>query len=337
MGDSLPGVRLKISVIIPCFNRERRIGAAIESALGQELAPLEVVVIDDGSVDRSAAIAEEFGEPVRVVRTPNRGPSSARNTGLREARGDWVAFLDSDDTWAPEKLATQVRAIEAFPGTELVFSDTRTFADERVEIESRFDLGGVRGAAVERQGDFLRFNRSLFSRLLEESRIFTSAVLVRRRLPLLEFPERFKGPEDWALWMTLALRYDFAAVDRVQVHMHYDGDNLTATYAPILGRGVGVLEELANDEELNSEERRAVEASLRKRRLGALYHSLAEGDVRQARKLLADVPRSELGTARWLAYWLLGRLPGGMVRALVRGRLGLERSAAPEGDQPSAE
>lgn len=311
---------MRISVVIPCFNRERRIAAAIHSALGQELAPLEVIVVDDGSADHSADVADDFGDPVRVLRTPNRGPSAARNRGIEEAKGDWIAFLDSDDTWTPDKLTRQADAVSAYPGVDLVFCDTRTVVGGKVDIPSRFDLGGVRDAAVESRGDLLRFDRSLFSKLLEESRVFTSAVLVRRELPHLEFPQKYKGPEDWALWMTLVLRHHFAAVDQVQVAMNYDGDNLTATYAPILGRGVGVLEDLLGKESLSDEERNAVDVALGKRRLGALYHSLVEGDTRQARQLLEKVPRTELGTARWVGYWLLSRLPSVLCKTLARTR-----------------
>ncbi len=307
---------MKISVVIPVYNRESRIAAAIESALAQAVEPFEVIVVDDGSSDHSADVADDFGNPVRVFRTANHGPSAARNRGVREARGDWIAFLDSDDLWMRDKLSSQIAAVEAFPETGLVFADTRTRVGAEVDIESRFDLGGVRDAAIDTRGELLRFDRSLFLRLLEESRIFTSAVLVRRELDGLDFPERFKGPEDWALWMHLALRHPFAAVDRVLVEMNYDGDNLTATYAPILGRGVAVLEELREHSALETEEQRAVESSLRKRRVGALYHSLVEGDARQARRLLADVPSAEIGIGTWCRYWLASRLPGSWLRAL---------------------
>lgn len=307
-------------MVIPCFNREARLGAAIESALAQDLPPLEVVVVDDGSSDGSAAVAESFGDPVRVLRTPNRGPSAARNLGIAEARGEWIAFLDSDDLWHPEKLRLQSEAVAAFPDVRLVFADTRTLVGDRVDIASRFALGGVRDAAVESRDALLRFDRSLFVRLLGESRIFTSAVLVRRDLEKLRFAEHFKGPEDWALWMTLALYHPFAAVDRVLVDMNYDGDNLTARYAPILGSGVDVLEELVAVEVLTGAEHSAVGGALCQRRVGALYHSLVEGEAKQAQRLLRTVSAREIGRARWLGYWIVSRLPASWARGLARGR-----------------
>ena len=202
----------------------------------------------------------------------------------------------------------------------MVFCDTQTRRHDRIKIESRFALGGVRGAERERRGELLLFDRSLFGRLLEASRVFTSTVLARRDLPELRFGEHLKGPEDWALWLRLALHHPFAAVDRVLVHMYYEEDNLTARHGPILRGGVTVLEEILRDEELTGGERRRVEAALDRRRLGALYHTLAEGDTREARPLLAAVEPRRLGRVRWLGYWLASRLPGGLVRALAATR-----------------
>src|SRR4051812_13046945 len=97
-----------ISVVIPCYNGALYLRETLESALAQNYAPLEILVVDDGSEDDSAAIAESCGAPVRVIRQPNQGESVARNRGIDEARGDWVAFLDADDLWEPEKLERQV-------------------------------------------------------------------------------------------------------------------------------------------------------------------------------------------------------------------------------------
>ena len=102
---------IKISVVIPCYNGAAFLPETIESVLAQTYPPLEILVIDDGSTDDSATIAQAFGRPVSVHQQPNQGESVARNRGLEMARGDWVAFLDADDVWHPEKLATQVDAM----------------------------------------------------------------------------------------------------------------------------------------------------------------------------------------------------------------------------------
>lgn len=101
-----------VSVIIPAYNAEEWIAEAIQSALDQTYPPLEILVIDDGSADQTAAIAEVFGPPVRVLRQENAGVSTARNRGIRSAVGDYIAFLDADDLWHPEKLKLQVNLME---------------------------------------------------------------------------------------------------------------------------------------------------------------------------------------------------------------------------------
>jgi glycosyltransferase involved in cell wall biosynthesis len=114
------GSPLTFSVVIPVFNAERFLGEAIGSALAQTLRPLEILVVDDGSADASRAIAERFGGLVRVLSGPNKGPSAARNRGVREAHGDWIAFLDGDDRWEPGYLRSADAHLEAHPDVGLL-------------------------------------------------------------------------------------------------------------------------------------------------------------------------------------------------------------------------
>lgn len=108
--------RARVSIIIPCYNGSKFIRATLESALGQTRLPHEIIVIDDGSTDDSAAIAESFGPPVRVIRQKNQGESVARNRGLGEAVGTHVLFLDADDLLWPESLERLSSAAETRPG-----------------------------------------------------------------------------------------------------------------------------------------------------------------------------------------------------------------------------
>jgi len=101
-----------VSVVIPCYNGSMYLRETLKSALSQTLSPLEVIVVDDGSTDDSATIAESFGSPVRVIRQKNQGESVARNRGIDEAKGEWIAFLDADDLWKPEKLEKQFEVVE---------------------------------------------------------------------------------------------------------------------------------------------------------------------------------------------------------------------------------
>lgn len=103
-----------MSVVLPVFNRVGVIGRALSSALAQTFKDYEIIVVDDGSTDGSADVVQNLGNnKVRLVRCPeNRGAAAARNVGVSAASGQYFAFLDSDDTWEPEKLAVQVGALE---------------------------------------------------------------------------------------------------------------------------------------------------------------------------------------------------------------------------------
>jgi glycosyltransferase involved in cell wall biosynthesis len=102
-----------VSVIIPCYNRASLVGETIENMLTQSLKPYEVIVVDDGSTDDSAAVIESFGAAVRLVRQSNQGPGTARNAGLKIATGEFIQFMDSDDLASNNKLEVQVKALES--------------------------------------------------------------------------------------------------------------------------------------------------------------------------------------------------------------------------------
>lgn len=129
--DFTPPAAPQLTAVIPAYNRERTLGRAIESALAQSHAPAEVVVVDDGSTDRTREVAQGFGAPVRCVLGAHRGASAARNLGVREARSDWIAFLDSDDYWLAGHLERMAAAIRATGGrADLYFDDLRLSPDQ---------------------------------------------------------------------------------------------------------------------------------------------------------------------------------------------------------------
>jgi len=110
-----------ISTVIPVFDAERYVREAIASVLAQTRPSSQVVVVDDGSTDGSAAAIRSFGDRIEYVRQENRGIGAARNTGLRRVTGDYVAFLDADDVWASHKLEVQGAALDEHPEVDLVF------------------------------------------------------------------------------------------------------------------------------------------------------------------------------------------------------------------------
>lgn len=122
-----------VSVVVPCYNAERFIAETIQSVLQQSVLPIEILIIDDGSTDDSRRIAETFGDPVRVIVQENQGESVARNRGIDEARGEWIAFLDADDLWESNKLQRQLKVMSADRGAKFCFTGYRLFGSvERV-------------------------------------------------------------------------------------------------------------------------------------------------------------------------------------------------------------
>ncbi len=117
-----------VSVLVPVWNNARFLGEALQSALAQTRPPDEIIVVDDGSEDDSAAVAESLG--VRVIREPHRGVAATRNVAWRAARGELIAWLDSDDLWTPDKIAVQAGYMEAHPEAAI------TFTHQRVLFES---------------------------------------------------------------------------------------------------------------------------------------------------------------------------------------------------------
>ncbi|HEY5708917.1 MAG TPA: glycosyltransferase family 2 protein [Solirubrobacterales bacterium] len=117
-----------VTAAIPVHNGEAYLAEAIESVLAQERPCDQVVVVDNGSTDRSAEIARSYAPRVEVIYEPRRGVSAARNAAMRALRGDFVAFLDADDLWRPEKTALQLSAFAAEPELSLVFGHVQQFA-----------------------------------------------------------------------------------------------------------------------------------------------------------------------------------------------------------------
>lgn len=131
--------KVHVSVIIPAYNARQTIQGAIESALNQTLPPFEIIVVDDGSKDDTADIVAAMAPRVTLVRQANQGCGQARNTGARSARGDWLAFLDADDSWLPQKLERQAPYTED-PNVAVVTCRARNKAGQPMPQQISFDM-----------------------------------------------------------------------------------------------------------------------------------------------------------------------------------------------------
>jgi teichuronic acid biosynthesis glycosyltransferase TuaG len=189
-----------VSIIMPAYNAGRYVADSVRSVLAQTYAGWELLVVDDGSTDDTAEVVGRFvaDDPrVRCLKRPNGGQAAARNTGLGEARGDLVAFLDSDDLWLPGKLEAQLAVMDK-AGADLVYTDGYIFSEDGAEwAEERFYIvpGRVGGA-------------EMFRLLFASNRIGTLSVLVRRErldaVGLFDEDRAYQNCEDYDLWMRLA-------------------------------------------------------------------------------------------------------------------------------------
>lgn len=137
-----------VSCIVPAFNSERYLAEAIDSILAQTHRPIEVIVVDDGSEDGTSEITRRYGPPVRLVKQPCLGPAATRNLGLRSAGGSFVAFLDADDLWHPEKLSRQIARFEARPELDVSVTHARMFWIDALRQEAQTHDSTTRTGAI---------------------------------------------------------------------------------------------------------------------------------------------------------------------------------------------
>ncbi len=189
-----------VSVVIPALDCERFIGAAIDSALGQEGVRTEVLVIDDGSTDGTAEIVRGYGEPVRLLRTaaPRSGPGAARNVGLRHAAAPLIAFLDGDDIWLPGKLARQKRLLDGHPEVALVCAQSISWYPEGTEAPLPEARGGPDN---DTPLDVAGWSYALL--LMQPDAVWTTTVVVRRSLVerIGGFDETLRLGQDYEYWL----------------------------------------------------------------------------------------------------------------------------------------
>ena len=195
-----------LSVVIPTWNRAQLVGDAIRSVLAQREGLVEAIVVDDASTDSTIELLEtEFGDRIRLLRLEHRrGSGGARNAGARLARGEFVAFLDSDDVWLPGKFDAELEVFARFPEAEVVVSDSQNFFEGAADGESRFAQNGLL-QATGREVRLARDCHWLWTNSMNT--VHTCSITVRRealaRLGEKLFAEDLVCCEDWEFQMRL--------------------------------------------------------------------------------------------------------------------------------------
>lgn len=190
----------KVSVIIPAYNSAQYVGEAVESALAQTYKDHEIIVVDDGSTDNTKEVLSPYTSRIKYFFQENRGAPAARNFGISRSRGRYVAFLDADDLWLPDKLEKQVMALESNP--HLAFVSSGTYA-----VNAQNQIIGVWNKNPQIKENF--------GNLLENNFIYILTVVVRRDCldKVGGFDERLFPSDDYDLWLRLAKRYPFGYID----------------------------------------------------------------------------------------------------------------------------
>lgn len=203
-----------VSVIIPTYNRAHIVTEAIESVLAQTYQSYEIIVVDDGSTDNTAEVLKKYGNKIKYYYQDNKGVSAARNRGIREANGDFIAFLDSDDLWKSDKIEKQVIVFQENQDLGLVYSyaEFLTVSTGKIQIKPRVICSNLRD-------------------LVEKDAILPTPTVMIRKKCLADiglFAETIPGIEDFDLWFRIAEKYTFSFIPAVLAKARYFGPNLSS-------------------------------------------------------------------------------------------------------------
>ena len=230
---------MKISVVIPSYNRIQFIGVTLKSILNQSFKPFEIILVDDGSSDGTSKMVKEKFPFVKLIYQQNSGVSSARNTGIKAAQGEWVAFLDSDDEWFPEKLENQISTIHKNPGI-LFYHSNETWIKNGILINQKKKHRKYGGWIFEKCLDICRISPS--SVLMHKS-IFTKVGLFDENLPICE---------DYDMWLRVTSKYKIFYSDKVLIKKNGGhSDQLSIAPNGIENYRAYAIEKLLKEKKLN--------------------------------------------------------------------------------------
>jgi glycosyltransferase involved in cell wall biosynthesis len=300
-----------ITVVIPVYNGEAYLAEAVESVLAQTWPALEVIAVDDGSTDRSAEIIAGWGSQLVAIHQENRGVAAARNAGIQRAGGQFVAFLDQDDWWLPEKIEKQLAVFHADDRIGLV----HTGVDHYDQSSGRMTGPLAPDARPELMvGDCL-------DRLLLGNPVYNSSVAVRasvlREVGLCDTEIRGNTVQDYDLWLRIARRAAFGFVPEPLVVFRVHEGQGTWDRRPMLSEEARLLERVI------AAEGAAARGDLR-RRMADLYRRLGTAHLDAGDRGLAR--RSFARSLRWHATagaavrWAACLLPAAAIRRLQAAR-----------------
>ncbi len=241
---------MNISVIIPTHNRAHLLARAVNSVLNQSLPAQEIIVVDDGSTDDTAELMSQQFPQCRYLQQSNRGVSAARNRGIEEAQGEWLAFLDSDDEWLPSKLEAQSNLLQQYPEIKICHT-------EEIWIRN--------GKRVNQMKKHAKSGGHIFQNCLPLCVISPSSVIIHRSLfaEVGTFDEQLPACEDYDLWLRICASHPIAFVEQPQIKK-YGGheDQLSQRYWGMDRFRIQALKKIIESGRLNHDDRAAAVQTL---------------------------------------------------------------------------
>lgn len=218
---------MKISAVIPAYNSAPFIRAAISSIQAQTSAVDEIIVIDDGSTDHTEQVVASLSGNIIYHKQSNQGPSAARNTGIELATSDWIAFLDADDQWTPEKIAWQQQTLSKHPELHLVAGDMAEIDnDDKLLTESVLAKHRLLDTFQQLAGQPVP---DALARLVKKNFIPTGTVLVKRETAIQAglFNPAIRFGEDLELWAKIAANHPISCLPQILMLRRQHGNNAT--------------------------------------------------------------------------------------------------------------
>lgn len=220
-----------ISVVIPVYNGEKTIRETIESVLNQTFSDFELIVINDGSQDSTLEIVSTIQDPrIKVFSYPNAGLSASRNRGIQLASGEYIALIDADDLWTPDKLEAQLTALQANPQAAVAYSWT-DFINESNQFL--------------RRGCYVSVNGDIYANLLVVNFVENGSNPLIRKQAFTEvgsFDKSLGNAADWDMWLRLAARYHFVAVPLPQVLYRQSSQSMSSKIDLLASECLKVIE-----------------------------------------------------------------------------------------------
>jgi glycosyltransferase involved in cell wall biosynthesis len=294
-----------VSVVMPVFNAAPYLREAIDSVLTQDYPALEMIVVDDGSTDGSTEILRSYGDRIRVLAQERRGPAAARNIGVRQARGDYIAFHDADDFWMPHKLTEQVALMREAPQFAIVFGQ---FAYWRADATGRFPDPLLALAHPETWEIKQPLSGYLYVDELLDSCIPMITPLIRREVfdALNGFDESLLSGSDYDFWLRATFRFQTHKMNRCQALYRIHEQGVTGTPRAV-NFGYVLLKRAVDTFGLRGPDGRVADAALVRQRLATIRLNFAQlhaerGSLRVALPaLLSYLQLSQWRPQAWIA------------------------------------